>query len=129
MSKKNGTEPKLLRETTRALSCKLTDDEVRQSGEALAALVEDMANEEARATDVKQQLKARMTELESKRYQLASKVRRREEIRDVAVKLLLHENNLVHIVRTDTAEVIETRPATDRERQPDLPLEGAGAQA
>jgi len=117
--------PTLLKDTTRNLPCALTQDELIAAGEQLAEVQEDIQNEDARAADVKASLKSTMTELESKRARLASTVRRREEYRDVAVELWLHEDGMVHAVRRDTGEGLEVRPMTDQERQQSLKLEPA----
>jgi len=116
MAKKN-TELHLISESTRRLPCHLTDEEVLRAGSDLAQVIEDMSTEESRAQDVRAQLKAQMTEYESRRSQLASKVRRREEYRDVKVSLYLQDDSMVVTVREDTGEQIEVRPAHESELQ------------
>ena len=117
--------PELIHETTRHLPCKLTDDEALRAGDELAQVIEDMSTEESRAQEVRAQLKASMTVLESRRSMLASKVRRREEYRDVTVLHLLRHDGMVDIVREDTMAVLETRVASEDELQRDL-IEDAG---
>lgn len=113
----------LIKEVTRHLPCQLTDDEVMHTGEQLAQLIEDIATEESRASDVKAQLKASMTTLETRSAALGSKVRRREEYRDVKVSLYLQDDQMVSIVREDTGEQVEIRPAHPDELQADMEFE------
>lgn len=123
MAKQEPGELKLVKQGVRHLPCALTDDEVLRAGNELAQTIEDMEAEEARATDVKAQLKASMTGFESRRSKLASKVRRREEYRDVDVHHYLHETDgMVHIIRADTGEEIEVRRPSQEELQPELAL-------
>ena len=118
----------LIKEVTRHLPCQLTDDEVMHAGEQLAQVIEDIATEESRASDVKAQLKASMTALSTQSAALGSKVRRREEYRDIKVSLFLQDDQMVSIVREDTGEQIEIRTAHPEELQADLELEEEAAE-
>lgn len=112
------TMSKVLRTQTRSLPCKLTDDEVRNAGGELAAVVQDIAAEEERQTDVKAQMKARLTELQSRQTQLAIKVSRREEFREAKVEYEINDGaDIVTERRLDTGEVMTIRPARDDEHQ------------
>lgn len=113
----------LLKTITRNLPCRLSDDELRQRGDALAETCQELHAEEQRQTDVKAQMKARMTELEAKQTRLSIVISRREEYRDVPCDQFGDTvRGTVDIVRRDTAEVVETRPMTDSERQQSLPM-------
>jgi len=114
----------LIREVTRHLPCKLTDDEVMHAGERLAQVIDDISTEESRASDVKAQLKASMTTLETRRAALGAIVRRREEYRDVTVGLYLQDDSMVSTVRKDTGEQIVIRRACEDELQSELELAG-----
>lgn len=108
----------VLRTQARSLPCKLSDDEVMMAGLDLAGVVQDIAAEEDRQKDVKAQMKARLTELQSKRTQLAIKVSRREEFRDIQVQYDINEGaDIVTEKRLDTQEILIVRPARDDERQ------------
>ena len=61
-------------------------------------------------------MKARLTELQSRQTQLAIRVSKREEYRDVNVENRI-EADIVQECRLDTGEIINTRPARDDERQ------------
>lgn len=108
----------IIRSFTQKLTCKLTDDEVRNAGTELAAVVQDIAAEKERQADVNAQMKARLTELQSKQTQLAIKVSRREDFRDIKVEYEINEGaDIVTERRLDTSEVMTVRPARDDERQ------------
>ena len=111
------------RHKTENLACRLTDDELRGYGDDLAGVVQDISAETDRQTDLKSQMKARMTELEARKSQLAIKISRREEYREVDV-IVTHDyaNGVVTRDRTDTGKRIHERPLHDDERQPDLPV-------
>lgn len=113
----------ILKTETRFLPCKLTDEEWAQRASECATTTNDCETEEARQASVKAELKARMSELESKRKQLAEIVQRREEFRDVEVQHIGDATLRVQIIRTDTGEVLGTRAMTEQERQEALPLE------
>lgn len=118
----------VLHRGTRPLSVKLTDPELQRLGRDLAAVCDDIIAEEARTDSIKQELKARMTGLESKRTQLATLIRRGEEIRDVAVETRAdYATGLVREIRLDTEELLSQRPLTEKERQPELLPETAAA--
>jgi hypothetical protein len=118
-------DPILLR-VIRLLPVKLTDDELRARGQDLAAVCDDIGAETDRADSVKQELKARMTGLEARRSQLAALIRRGDELRDVEVLTLAHfASGTATVVRTDTGDVLLSRPLTDTERQIPLPAEPA----
>ena len=110
------------RTTTMVLACLLTANELREAGHDLATVVQDIAGEVDRQVDIKAQMKARLAELEAKKSQLAIKVSRREEHRDVEVTIATCYDDGVEIrTRTDSGEVISTRALRDDERQPRLP--------
>lgn len=110
-------ESKVIKKINKYLACKLTDEELRAKSDELAQTVQDTANEETRQTDLKSQMKAKMTELQSRQTQLASHISRREEYRDVQVEIILVGDGKVKEVRTDTGEVLITRPGREDELQ------------
>ena len=117
-----------LRRYTKPMTCRLTDDELRQYCDDLARSLEEIDDQVMREDSVKKELKAlkaRMSELESKRTALAIKVRRREEMRDVEVSVVVLESGVAQEIRTDTGEVITTRPLREDEKQKVLALDEA----
>ena len=119
-------ETKVIKKVNKYLACKLTDEELRAKSDELAQTVQDTANEETRQTDLKSQMKAKMTELQSRQTQLASHISRREEYRDVQVEILLIGEGKVKEVRTDTGEVLITRPSREDEIQMIFPDKNMG---
>ena len=113
-----------IRTSTRSewLPCELDAGELRDRGDDLAGVVQDVAAETDRQTDQKAQMKARLMELESRKTQLAITISRREEHRDVPVVVTVdYALGVETRTRTDTGEVIGTRALREDEKQPDLP--------
>lgn len=114
---------KITRSETRSLPVKLTEDELRERGDSLAAVIQDINAEENRQVDMKTQMKARITELDAKQTQLAITISRREEYRDVTVDVYHDFDKLkVETVRRDTGECIHRREMTQEELQRPLPV-------
>lgn len=108
---------------TRSLPVKLTDLELRERGDSLAAVIQDLRAEEYRQVDIKTQMKARITELDAKQTQLAIAIQRREEYCDVTVDVWHDYDRLkVETVRRDTGECIHRREMTQDELQRPLPV-------
>jgi hypothetical protein len=106
------------RTETRRLLCTLTPSELQAAGAKLAEVCEDIANEERGQTDIKAQLKAKMTGLEAKRTEIAMIVRRKADYKEVPVETLFnYDTAIVEDVRTDTGEVLMRRAMSDHERQ------------
>jgi hypothetical protein len=107
---------------SRMLPVRLSEPELRERGDQLASVTQDVTTEQQRQTDMKAQMKARLSELEARRTQLAITISRREEDREVLVTLLVdYRAGRVTEVRNDTGEAILTRHITDEERQRNLP--------
>lgn len=107
----------------RSLPVKLTETELRERGDSLAAVIQDLNAEENRQVDMKTQMKARITELDAKQTQLAITISRREEYRDVTCDVWHDYDKLkVETVRRDTGETIHARGMTQEEMQRPLPV-------
>lgn len=114
---------RLHRTVVRSLPCRLTEEELLKKGGELAATVQDIETEERRQMDQKATMKARMTEIEARRTQLAIAVSRREEDRDVQVDIFHdYQRGVVEDVRRDTGEVVFRRVMSEDERQQELPI-------
>jgi len=119
MTKKIDT--KIVRTEARSLPVKLTDEELRERGDSLAQVIQNLRTEEDRQVDIKAQMKARLAELDAKKTQLAITISRREEDREVMVDTYHDYDRLkVEMVRQDTGETINSRRMTEAEQQ--LPL-------
>lgn len=116
---------KNLKTITKLLPCKLTDEELLGYGNDLATVIQDMATEEDRQVSLKQELKARLTDLESRRSVLSNKITRKEEVRDVEVEPSLDfDIGAYRETRTDTGEMIFERPINEHEQQEQIELTG-----
>ena len=112
---------RILKNTTETLPCKLTDEELRQKGDDLASITQELDAEEGRQKDIKDQLKAKLSGLQSKQREISLTITRREEFREVKVLTqLLVNDQMVQKIRQDTGEIIEARPARDLEMQSTL---------
>lgn len=112
-----------LKTITKLLPCKLTEIELLNYGNELALTVQNIGTEEERQASLKQELKARLTALESKRSEIASKVARKEEYRDVEVEPMLDFlTEHYKEIRTDTGELVYERPINEHERQEQMDL-------
>ena len=104
------------------LPCKLSPDDLRQKGQELATLLyEEMPLERGRQAQIMKELKATMTLLEKKLNDLAMAIKKGEidQLVDVDV-ILLPGNEFVSEVRSDTGDPVNTRVATDFERQGEM---------
>lgn len=116
-------ELRMVKTESRNLPVKLSETELRDRGDQLAAVIQDVNSEESRQVDVKTQMKARLTELDAKKSQLAITISRREEYRDVTVEIWHdYERLKVFTVRKDTGEEIHRRAMVSEEMQRPLPV-------
>lgn len=117
-----------LKRVTRNLPCQLTNAELLDRADQLSVVVQETNAEEGRQTDVKAQMKAKLTELDARKTRLAITIGRKEEYRDVEVELMGDvQSGTVTVYRQDTSEAIETRPMSEQERQATLQFEAVPA--
>ena len=114
-----------LKEYTKQLPVRLTIEEKLKKGEELASNVQDISNEEARQKNIKDQMKDKLSELEFKVKVASGILHSGEEYRDVLVEMTIGDKNVIQVTRTDTGEIIETRPAKPEELQMALNIEEA----
>lgn len=120
---KKADKLKLLPVETQMLTCQLTEDEIREHGQQLAGVLDDISTEQARQTSFKTEMKATIAGLESRSAALSSQIRRGEELRGVQVQPELDfDENVYRERRTDTDEIITERSIRDEERQEHLHL-------
>ena len=107
-----------IKKVTNHLPCELTEEEFTVKSRELANTVQSIGNEENRQKNVKDQLKATMSELESRQSRLASVVSSGEEYRDVEVGYYYDsDTDKIHETRLDTGELLIARSIRDEERQ------------
>ncbi len=102
----------------RELPCTLTPDELRDRSLQLARSFTEIASEESRQSQIKDELKGIMSRLFRRQSELALAVQTGEEKREVDVDfVMLGDDETISEVRRDTMKPIATRPATAYERQ------------
>jgi chromosome segregation ATPase len=106
----------LLSTHSEKLSCKLTEREVREKGQRLAALQGDLANHSAHSDDVKSQLKATEKRISAQITEVAAVIRSGSELRETTVDVYEDGGEALEI-RRDTNEVVTKRALRDDERQ------------
>lgn len=102
--------------TTRILPVTLTQEEVMALALELANTVQAMGAEVEEQKNLKDQMKARLSELQAKQTRLSIVVATGKEYRSVEVTLRLVSDTCQE-VRTDTGEVVASRVATAADRQ------------
>ena len=104
------------------LFCRLTNDELRDLGQQLAAQVQACVEEETRQGQQRKRMKEALEELEIERDRLAALVADGVEKRDVECVLQAdYVMNRAYTLRMDTGEVIDERDLKADERQ--IPFE------
>jgi hypothetical protein len=103
------------------LPVRLSPDELRERGEALAHHRGLAERHNAQAAEVKAELKKRAESIESEISRLAAVIRGKAEARPVVVEVRLTKKpGWVEEVRIDTGEVIASRHGTPEELQTDM---------
>ena len=102
---------------TRHLPVALTQEELRTVSLEFADTFHELNAEEQTQKNVKDQMKAKLSELNAKLTRLSSVVRNGMEYRAVEVEYRLTDLGFVQEARLDTGEILASRPPTDSERQ------------
>jgi uncharacterized DUF497 family protein len=96
----------------------LTQDEIRQRGEALAETWAEEQKVLAEKKAMDNVYTSRLTEVGKKRNALADAVRTKTEEREVAVEQFFDDDRgVVSVHRVDTMETVSTRDMTIKERE------------
>lgn len=117
----DGTGPErdpILRRTLRLLPCKLTDPELLAISRKLGDALQDVSTETERQASQKKELSARLAGMQARVSELAAKLRRGEEDREIQVEVRADfKAGTAREVRLDTEAVLLTRELTATERQ------------
>jgi len=112
---------RVLKRYTQPLPHTLVSPDYQKLARELSDVLEEITNEKERAASVKRELGARLSALESRRSELASKIRRGTETRETPVTLYADlEAGKVYAIREDTGEILSEREMTDEEQQAEL---------
>ena len=107
-----------VKESTRSLPVKLTDDEVLALGRRIAELMEQRQSAEALRKSQQKKLKSEIEELDKEIEDKRCAIRSCEERRLVEVELHFdYQRGIVETIRIDTGESVSIRPMDDEERQ------------
>ena len=101
----------------RKLPVLLNPEDLQQRSDRLARLIQARAQEESDQKLAKAEMKSKLDMLASDIGDLANTVSRRHEDRDVQVVLEFLGEGMVRETRTDSGEVLITRPPEAHERQ------------
>ncbi len=111
------------------LGCELTREEQLAKGSEMALLLKQLDEREAEAKSVADNFKRDLKKLERTIGDRAEEVRTGVEHRLVeCTERGRFREGLVDVIRTDTGEIVRTRPMTESEKQQPLPF-GAEHQA
>lgn len=100
------------------LPCPLNDDELRERADRAARKQAELESEEEQIALLKKASKERTERLGSEVRSLLREVRTRSEDRDVqVVDRVSDEGDLMETVRTDSGEIVRSRPLTPAEKQ------------
>lgn len=113
--------PTILGRGERELPCAITDAEASVLGKKLADAIDEYEQEEAEQAEQKASMKQALADLKARQRRIALVLRRRTEERMVPYVIEAdYAAGHAREIRTDTGEVLSSRPLTDRERQPSL---------
>jgi len=105
------------------LPCKLTDRELLDLGDRMAEVGQSYSEEESALDGIKSEYKARLTKLESEGALLATKIRAKNETREIQCERVFdYQTRKIVERRCDNGEIVRTRDMTDSEAQMELDL-------
>ncbi len=106
---------------TRFLPCKLTPDEIRERGEKLASLRNQIADVEASKKQAMENFKSQLTTLTKIADDITEEISTKSEWRSVEItENKDFDKKKAFTIRLDTEEVVETRALTPKELQQGL---------
>ena len=119
-------EPKLLGRGVKRLPCVLSDVELLDFGQQIAAKKQELDNHVEQTKATAKTMVARKAELEARVNEIALALRTKKELRDVEYREEADfKTGLAVTIRNDTNATLHTRPLTPDERQDRLFGDGA----
>lgn len=119
-------QPKILGRGVKKLPCVLTDAELLDFGQQIAAKKQELDNHVEQTKATAKTMAARKAELEARVNEIALALRTKKEMRDVGYREEADfATGLAVTIRDDTNATLHTRPLTPDERQERLFGEGA----
>ena len=102
----------LMKSGTMTLPCEMTEEQVIQKAQELAAAVKEHEDHAATTKDIAGKRREELAAIEDRTRKLCRMVTTRTEERKVEVSEVLFGRE-VNLIRLDTGEVVETRPAKE----------------
>jgi hypothetical protein len=100
----------------------LTDAEVKEKGEAMAAIKRELNSVKAEKKDVNADFKTKLDKLEADLTHLSGVIHAKKELRSIDCEWVRDDGRKQMVLeRTDNRQVVDRRPMTDKELQTDLP--------
>ena len=107
------------------LRCKLTDAEMLARGTEMSEAVAEGVTLEDQLASVKKEFQYKIDARQARINELSGTIRAKSETRLVKCEReYLYNIGKVHEIRTDTAEIINTRELRPDERQQEIPFNG-----
>lgn len=123
MAKKVESKDVKVEKFTRNLRVVLKNDEVVERAKRSAFLLGEIQQKESERDAAKKQANAQIEELSSEMHRLSLEVRDGAAYRDVqCTRHYVYRGGIVEERRTDTGELLNDRPMTEREKQLELEL-------
>lgn len=120
------SQPKILGRGVKKLPCVLTQEELLDFGQQIAAKKEELDNHIEQTKATAKTMGARKAELEARVNEIALALRTKKEMRDVAYREEADfKMGLAVTIREDTNATLHSRPLTPEERQERLFGDGA----
>jgi hypothetical protein len=117
-------EVKIERGFSRSFMIPLSDHDIAVRAREVSRLLRSIEEKEDARDRAKKQANNEIEELRASVKRLSDEVHDGEERRDIPCERhFIYRIGAVHVIRTDTKEVIDQRPMESRERQTELPLE------
>jgi len=113
----------------RQLPVKLTDAELRLRRENVVRILGEIDLQKEHFAKLKADEKAQLGDLKEHLDETLKSVRERSELRPIECEeRQVFEQNAIHIIRTDTGDIVEERPmdVADRQLQLDAEVDDAG---
>lgn len=115
------TPKTLSRKVTKALPCKLSEEEVLKYGRDLGRAYADKSRVETELDGIKAEYKGRVKEQDALIEKLSARVHSGIETRDVAcMEVKNWTEGTVEVRRLDTNEIVESRPMREDEKQMEI---------
>lgn len=121
MAKDKKSQNTLVKKDTERLGCRLTDEERLEFSDMMADAQQALEAAEANKKSLVKQLNAEIEQAKARRDKLTNIVASRTEYREINIEIHFnYDTGKVSKIRTDTGELYQERPMTEKEKQRSL---------